>query len=61
MRYEDIVTLAQDREQWRIMTAHLIEEDGTDDQESSKKEVECNISNDLYTRSFRNIQVGRTL
>ena len=29
MRYEDLVRLAQDREQWRVMTANLLEEDGT--------------------------------
>ena len=29
MRYEDLVRLAQDREQWRIMTANLLKEDGT--------------------------------
>ena len=28
-RYEDLVRLAQGREQWRIMTANLLEEDGT--------------------------------
>ena len=28
MRYEDLVRLAQGREQW-MMTAHLLEEDGT--------------------------------
>ena len=26
IRYEDLVRLAQDREQWRIMTANLLEE-----------------------------------
>ena len=29
MRYEDLVRIAQDREPWRIMTAHLLKEDGT--------------------------------
>ena len=29
MRYEDLVRLAQDREAWRIMTANLLQEDGT--------------------------------
>ncbi len=29
MRYEDLVRLGQDREQWRVMTAHLLDEDGT--------------------------------
>ena len=33
MRYEDLVRLAQDRESWRIMTANLLKEDGTDDDE----------------------------
>ena len=28
MKYEDLVRLAQDREQWRMMTAHLFEVDG---------------------------------
>ena len=28
MKYEDLVRLAQDREQWMIMTANLLEEDG---------------------------------
>ena len=28
MKYEDLVRLAQDREQSRIMTANLLEEDG---------------------------------
>ena len=28
MRSEDPVGLAQDREQWRVRTAHLLEEDG---------------------------------
>ena len=27
MRYEDLMRLAQDREQWRVMAAHLIDED----------------------------------
>ena len=26
MRYEDLVRLAQDREQWRVMTANLLQE-----------------------------------
>ena len=29
MRYEQLVRLAQDREQWRVMTANLLQEDGT--------------------------------
>ena len=29
MLYQDLVRIAQDREQWRIMTAHLLKEDGT--------------------------------
>ena len=29
MRYEDLARLAQDREQWRIMTANFLKEDGT--------------------------------
>ena len=29
MRYEDFVRLAQDREQWRVMTANLTKEEGT--------------------------------
>ena len=29
MKYEDLVRLAQDREQWRVMTANLLKEDGT--------------------------------
>ena len=29
MRYEDLARLAQGRELWRIMTAHLLKEDGT--------------------------------
>ena len=29
IRYEDIVRLSQDREQWRVMTANLLQEDGT--------------------------------
>ena len=29
MRYEDLVRLGQDREQWRVMTANLLQEDGT--------------------------------
>ena len=29
MRYEDLVRLAQDREPWRVMTANLLQEDGT--------------------------------
>ena len=33
MRYEDLVRLAQDRESWRIMTANLLKEDRTDDDE----------------------------
>ena len=28
-KYENLLRLAQDREPWRIMTAHLLEEDGT--------------------------------
>ena len=27
-RYEDVMRLSQDREQWRIMTAELLDEDG---------------------------------
>ena len=29
MRYEDLVRLAQVREQWRVMTANILQEDGT--------------------------------
>ena len=29
MRYEDLVRLSQDREQWRVMTTNLLQEDGT--------------------------------
>ena len=29
MKYEDLVRQAQDREQWRVMTANLLNEDGT--------------------------------
>ena len=29
MRYEELVRLAQDREQLRVMTANLLQEDGT--------------------------------
>ena len=29
MRYEDLVRLDQDWEQWRVMTANLLQEDGT--------------------------------
>ena len=29
MREEYLVRFAKDREQWRVMTAHLLEEDGT--------------------------------
>ena len=29
MRYQDLVRIAQDREPWMIMTAHLLKEDGT--------------------------------
>ena len=29
MRYVDLMRLAEDREPWRIMTAHLLEEDST--------------------------------
>ena len=29
MQYEDLVRLAQDQEQWRAMTANLLQEDGT--------------------------------
>ena len=29
MRYEYLMRLAQDREQWRVMTVNLLQEDGT--------------------------------
>ena len=29
MQYKDLVRLAQDLEQWRVMTANLLKEDGT--------------------------------
>ena len=37
MRHEDIVRLVQDREQWRIMTANLLEENCTDNDDVEKR------------------------
>ena len=48
MRYKGLVRLAQDRNQWRIMTTHLIKEDKFDDDDDDDDDDEEEIMFNLF-------------
>ena len=49
MRYEDLVRLAQDREQWIVMTANLLQEDGISDDDDDDDDDDVPL---YYSRPF---------
>ena len=50
MRYGDLMRLAQDREQWSVMTAHLLEETTPDDDDDNDDDEQP--LNNLRHRQF---------